>query len=84
MEYRLSMAVIFSFALLLAGCTQEGGGQEQLSEYQKYQEAELQRSLKRINALLEDDKARSPEDVAQLKTIKAILEEKLGLQQPAR
>lgn len=78
------MALIFFFALLLAGCTQEGGGQKQLSEYQKYQKAELQRSLKRINTLLEDDKARTPEDVAQLKAIKAILEEKLGLQQPAR
>lgn len=92
MTYRLSMVVIFSFALLLGGCTQEEGKQEQPSEhkklrifgYQEYQKKELRGALNRINTILKSDETQSPEDMAQLKAIKAILEEKLGSQLPAR
>jgi hypothetical protein len=81
MKGGLSTAIIFSAMLLLSGCGQEEGQEDPPKE------AQLQKSLDRINELLEkSERGEGPvfQDVERLRAIKANLEKELGAERAAK
>jgi hypothetical protein len=81
MRGNLSTGIVFFSLWLFVGCAQEEG-KDQIPK-----EAQLQKSLDRINVLLEkSEKGEGPmlQDVEQLREIKAGLEKELSAQRAAK